>query len=227
MAQRKRDRKKNLILKEQSALFTQLQATPSLLPHLSPTFCPSFSPTSSLLSPLAPAERLTRADEKGSSVKGQCWAATPRMPAPVQSNKAGCPPVTGCLGGKKKNGLAAASLLICSLEPIGYFPTMGWSRFLKGKAPWDTSVNLKNNLCFILTFSNHLIMGERKVSVVMLFSHIVVVVQNDFSTDVITKWWVNSDSSASHCVSDSHFLWRLLGAMTNLRRWKYLAFWQL
>lgn len=66
-------------------------------PSLSPPFCPSFSP--SLLSP-APAERLTRADEKGSSVKGQCWAATPRMPAPVQSNKAGCPPVTGCLGGK-------------------------------------------------------------------------------------------------------------------------------
>lgn len=115
-AHRKRDRKKWLILKEQCALFTQLQATPSSLPHLSPTFCPTFSPTSSLPPVPAPAERLTRADEKGSPVKGQCWAATPRMPAPVQSNKAGCPPLTGCPGGKSGSFLP----LILSLHWYHY-----------------------------------------------------------------------------------------------------------
>lgn len=98
----KEGQKKWLILKEQCALFTQLQAPPA------PPHCPislllsvprSLQHPPSLLSP-APAERLTRVDEKGRSVKGQCWAATPRMPAPVQSNKAGCPPVTSCLDGK-------------------------------------------------------------------------------------------------------------------------------
>lgn len=99
---RKRARQKIwLILKEQRALSTQLQPPPPTTPSLSPPFYPSV--LSDILPPSfspAPAERLTRADEKGSSVKGQCWAATPRMPAPVQSNKAGCPPVTGCLDGR-------------------------------------------------------------------------------------------------------------------------------
>lgn len=67
--------KKWLILKEQCALFTQLQAAPSSPPHLSPAFCPSLLPPPASLPPSlhspAPAERLTRADEKGSSVKGQ------------------------------------------------------------------------------------------------------------------------------------------------------------
>lgn len=65
--------KKWLILKEQRALFTQLQARPSsLLPHLSLllSVLRFLRRPPSLLSP-APAERLTRADEKGSSVKGQ------------------------------------------------------------------------------------------------------------------------------------------------------------
>lgn len=99
MAQRKGDRKKWLILKEQCALFTQLQATPHHYP-ISVLLSFPRSPAATLPLLPAPAERLTRADEKGSSVKGQCCAATPRMPVPVQSNKAGRPPLTGCLSGK-------------------------------------------------------------------------------------------------------------------------------
>lgn len=64
---------------------------------------------------LAPAEHLTRAHEKGSTLKGRCWAATPRMPAPVQSNKAGCLPLTGCLEGK------TGSFLPVSSSVSGYF----------------------------------------------------------------------------------------------------------
>lgn len=93
----------------------------------------------SLLSP-APAERLTRADEKGSSVKGQGWAATPRMPEPVQSNKAGCPLVTGCLAGK------TGSLLLCAYHctvPLCYSITMGYiNRRIEGEAPWEVE-----NIC--------------------------------------------------------------------------------
>lgn len=99
-AKRERDRKYGLSWKSSVHFLhsCNLHLPP---PHLSPPFYPSV--LSDILPPLlspAPAERLTRADEKGSSVKGQRWAATPRMPAPVQSNKAGCPPITGCLDGK-------------------------------------------------------------------------------------------------------------------------------
>lgn len=140
-AQRKRDRKKWLILKEQCTFHTAADDPPPPLPPshypisllLSVPRSPQHPP--SLLSP-APAERLTRADEKGSAVKGQCWAATPRKPAPVQSNKAGCPPVTGCLGGK--NRMIPACLLIGSLVPLCYLLMIGQSRrCMKGEAPLE------------------------------------------------------------------------------------------
>lgn len=79
--------KKWLILKEQFALSHSCR--PPTIP--SPPL-----PTPPPPSP-APPERLTRADEKGSSLKGQSRASTPGMPAAVLSNKAGYP-VTACLG---------------------------------------------------------------------------------------------------------------------------------
>lgn len=126
----RRTEKKWLILKAQCALFTQLQGPP--LPSHYPISLLLSVPRSllqhppSLLSP-APAERLTRADEKGSSVKGQCWAATPRMPAPVQSNKAGCPPVTGCLGGK-----TGSFLPLCLSVHWYHYATCWWWATVRG-----------------------------------------------------------------------------------------------
>lgn len=141
IVQRKGEGKKWLILKEQCALFTQLQPPPSITSPLLSYFLslvplhPPSTPT--LPCSLAPAERLTRAHEKGSSVKGQCWAATPRMPPPVQSNKAGCPLLTGCLG--ERNWIILACLLISLWLLLCYFLKIGWSRrWEKGKAPQGT-----------------------------------------------------------------------------------------
>lgn len=119
---RERGPEKWLILKEQRALFTQLQPPPHSHSPLS-ILRPPTQHAPSLLSP-APAERLTHADEKGSSVKGQRRAATPGMPAPVQSNKAGCPPVSGCTGGRTGPFLP----LIASLGPRRYSSNDGWDR---------------------------------------------------------------------------------------------------
>lgn len=77
IVQRMGDGKKWLILKEQCALFTQLQPPSITSPFLSYflSLVPLHPPTThppTLPCSLAPAERLTRAHEKGSSVKGQC-----------------------------------------------------------------------------------------------------------------------------------------------------------